>query len=168
MTPWMGLHAADSPPLPKPPLMMMITTRMNRATPAANAMTRKNDSALRAPSTSRIGLSDMSCPFGEVSSEMVDRAGPALVVVADHPPPHVRGEEREDPPLQRVRRVAPAQPVGRQPRRRDPLDGGACGAGGLRRLTRGEEERVVDLPVPAVDEQGQVDRAQLPGRQRGP
>src|SRR6478609_10940007 len=131
MRPWMGLHAADNPPRPKPPLMMMITTRMNNAVPAANAITRKNASALRAPSASRIGRSDMCCPFVEVISEVVDRAGSALVVVTDHPPPHVGGEDREDPPLQRVRGVAPAEPVGRQPGRRDPLDPGPGRASGV-------------------------------------
>src|SRR6478609_7961898 len=162
MRPWMGLHAADNPPRPKPPLMMMITTRMNSAVPAANAITRKNASALRAPSASRIGSSDMCCPFVEVISEMVDGAGSALVVVADHPPPHVRGEEREDPPLQRVGRVAPAEPVGRQPWRRDPLDCGSGRAGGLRRLARGEHEGVVDRAMPLVHQHRQVDRAHLP------
>src|SRR5450759_4091302 len=55
MAPWIGLHTADAPPLPKPPLITMITMSTNRAQPAVIAMTLKNPRALRAAATSRIG-----------------------------------------------------------------------------------------------------------------
>src|SRR5665647_558960 len=101
MAPWIGLQTAYGPPLPNPPLITMITMSTNSAQPAVIAMTLKNPRAFRAAAKSRIGrtCSDIRCLSCFTSFCFTSSI---FEVVTDHPPPHVRSEQREHPPLQGV------------------------------------------------------------------
>src|SRR5690242_1279886 len=96
MSPWIGLHTAEAPPRPKPPLMMMMAISTNRAMPAVTAMILKKARALAVPAGSLISVTRSVTPG----------------ILSHHPEPHEHGKAREQPPLQRVCRVAPLQPSG--------------------------------------------------------
>src|SRR5665647_1606410 len=157
MKPWIGLQTADGPPLPNPPLITMITMSTNSAQPAVIAMTLKNPKAFRAAATSRTGrtCSDIRCLSCFTSSCFASLCFTSLclIVIADHPPPHVAGEQREHPPLQGVSRVAPREAAADQCRWRHPFDRGGRDRCQVRRLGGGEDKRVVQGARPAVDKQ---------------
>src|SRR5665647_388865 len=157
MAPWIGLQTADGPPLPKPPLITMITMSTNRAHPAVIAMTLKNPKAFRAAAISRIGrtCSDIRCLSCVTSFCFTSLCltSLCLIVIADHPPPHVTGEQREHPPLHGVSRVAPREAAADQWRWRHPFDRGGHDRRQVRLLGGGEDKRVVQGARPAVDQQ---------------
>src|SRR6478672_7252268 len=87
----MGLHTSDAPPFPKPPLATMMPISTKRARPDRIAITLKKRRALAVDTGSLMSVT--------------------LGILSHHPEPHERGKAAEDPPLQRVCRVAPLQPA---------------------------------------------------------
>src|SRR5665647_492819 len=148
---------SDRPGLSYTYLSTMPRHSTSNPMPTRIAMTLKNIRALRAAATSSTGrtCSDIRCLSCFTSSCFTSLCFTSLclIVIADHPPPHVAGEQREHPPLQGVSRVAPREAAADQCRWRHPFDRGGRDRCQVRRLGGGEDKRVVQGARPAVDKQ---------------